>query len=171
MTRRPPRSTRVRSSAASDVYKRQGGGTPTYYTPADLERLHRGLLDQFELDPEAEVGLEVDPRVTSREHLEALRGLGFNRVSLGVQDLDPQVQDLIGRHQTWEQTDSLHRAARDLGYASINMDLIYGLPGQTEATYSETLDRVLELRPDRLAVYSFAYVPWVRPNQKRIDLS
>ncbi|HZJ48471.1 MAG TPA: oxygen-independent coproporphyrinogen III oxidase, partial [Acidimicrobiia bacterium] len=146
-----------------------GGGTPTYYTPADLERLHRGLLDQFELDPEAEVGLEVDPRVTSREHLEALRGLGFNRVSLGVQDLDPQVQDLIGRHQTWEQTDSLHRAARDLGYASINMDLIYGLPGQTEATYSETLDRVLELRPDRLAVYSFAYVPWVRPNQKRID--
>ncbi|NOY55824.1 MAG: oxygen-independent coproporphyrinogen III oxidase [Actinobacteria bacterium] len=146
-----------------------GGGTPTYYTPEDLERLHRGLLDRFELDPAAEVALEVDPRVTSRAHLEVLRGLGFNRISLGVQDLDPRVQDMIGRHQTWEQTQSLHLSARELGYESINVDLIYGLPGQTEATYSKTLEGILELRPDRLAVYSFAYVPWVRPNQKRID--
>ncbi len=146
-----------------------GGGTPTYYTPDDLGRLHRGLLEHFELDPGAEVGIEVDPRVTTVEHLDALRASGFNRISLGVQDLDPQVQDMIGRHQTWEQTDRLHRAARDLGYPSINMDLIYGLPGQTEATWAETLDQVLEMRPDRLAVYSFAYVPWVRPNQKRID--
>jgi oxygen-independent coproporphyrinogen-3 oxidase len=146
-----------------------GGGTPTYYRPEDLERLHRGLLSEFELDPAAEVSLEVDPRVTSRAHLEVLRNLGFNRVSLGVQDLDPRVQDMIGRHQTWDQTRTLYADARDLGYESINMDLIYGLPGQTESTYAETLDRVLELRPDRLAVYSFAYVPWVRPNQKRID--
>ncbi|MEN8113425.1 MAG: oxygen-independent coproporphyrinogen III oxidase [Actinomycetota bacterium] len=146
-----------------------GGGTPTYYTPEDLARFHRALLDRFELAPDAEVSLEVDPRVTTAEHLTILRDLGFNRLSMGVQDVDPVVQDLIGRHQTWEQTRDLHVHARELGYESINHDLIYGLPGQTTLSFAETLDRVLELRPDRLAVYSFAYVPWVKPNQRRID--
>ena len=102
---------------------------------------------------------------------QTLRELGFNRLSLGVQDLDPTVQELIGRNQTWEETRSLYDEARRLGFESINIDLIYGLPGQDLGTMGATLERTLEMRPDRLAVYSFAYVPWVKPNQKRIDES
>ncbi|MEX0825844.1 MAG: oxygen-independent coproporphyrinogen III oxidase [Acidimicrobiia bacterium] len=146
-----------------------GGGTPTHHPPAVLQALHERLLDHFELDPVAEVAVEVDPRVTSDAHLDTLRELGFNRLSLGVQDLDPGVQDLIGRGQTLEQTEHLYREARRLGFPSINFDLIYGLPGQSEETFTRTLAAVVEMRPDRLAVYSFAFVPWMRPHQKRID--
>ncbi|MFA5786378.1 MAG: oxygen-independent coproporphyrinogen III oxidase [Actinomycetota bacterium] len=146
-----------------------GGGTPTYYSPGDLARLHKAILRRFEPAPGAEVALEVDPRVTTVEHLEALRELGFNRLSLGVQDCDAVVQDLIGRHQSWEQTHRFFESARSLGFSSINVDLIYGLPGQSEASFADTIEKMVGLRPDRLAVYSFAYVPWVRPNQKRID--
>jgi len=146
-----------------------GGGTPTFYSPAELIELHGQLLSSFELAPGAEVALEVDPRITTEEHLSTLRELGFNRVSMGVQDTDEEVQDLIGRNQTWEQTSSLHEVARRLGYSSINMDLIYGLPGQNERSFDHSLEQVIGLRPDRLAVYSFALVPWMRPHQKRID--
>ena len=148
-----------------------GGGTPTYYSADDLAKLHHALLKHFTLAPDAEVALEVDPRVTTPAHLEMLRNLGFNRLSLGVQDLDPTVQEMIGRNQTWEETKSLYDEARRLGFESINIDLIYGLPGQNLATMGATLDRTIEMLPDRLAVYSFAYVPWVKPNQKRIDQS
>jgi oxygen-independent coproporphyrinogen-3 oxidase len=148
-----------------------GGGTPTFYSPAALADLHTELLSEFELAPGAEVALEVDPRTTTDEHLVTLRELGFNRISMGVQDADDVVQDLIGRHQTWEQTASLNATARRLGYRSINFDLIYGLPGQDEASFARALDLVIGLRPDRLAVYSFALVPWMRPHQKRIDSS
>ena len=146
-----------------------GGGTPTFHSPDVLADLHGQLLSAFELEPGAEVAIEVDPRVTTEEHLVTLQDVGFNRISMGVQDVDAVVQDLIGRHQTWEQTASLHEAARRLGYQSINMDLIYGLPGQDEQTFARSLESVISLRPDRLAVYSFAYVPWMRPHQKRID--
>jgi oxygen-independent coproporphyrinogen III oxidase len=146
-----------------------GGGTPTHHAPTTLVRLHHDLLSQFELAPGAEVALEVDPRVTTEEHLSTLREIGFNRISMGVQDIDERVQDLIGRHQTWEQTAALHETARQLGYVSINIDLIYGLPGQDEVSFARSLDSVIGLRPDRLAVYSFALVPWMRPHQKRID--
>ena len=146
-----------------------GGGTPTYYSPDDLARLHRSILEHFTLADDAEVALEVDPRVTTSDHLAMLKELGFNRLSLGVQDFDPGVQDAIGRHQTMEETLDLYREARDLGFTSINVDLIYGLPEQTVASFGTTMDEILEMRPDRLAVYSFAYVPWVKPNQKRID--
>ncbi len=146
-----------------------GGGTPTHYTPDVLVELHRRLLRRFELAPDAEVAIEVDPRVTTTAHLEALVGVGFNRISLGVQDLDPEVQRLIGRNQTEEQTVALYQDARRLGFESINLDLIYGLPGQDEKTMKRTLDTVLLLRPDRLAVYSFAFVPWMRPHQRRLD--
>lgn len=148
-----------------------GGGTPTYHSPEVLAELHARLLETFELTPDAEVAIEVDPRVTTVDHLEMLAETGFNRVSLGVQDLDPGVQELIGRHQTEEQTIGLYESARELGFDSVNLDLIYGLPGQDTRTLRKTLDRVLELRPDRLAVYSFAYVPWIRPHQKRIEPS
>lgn len=146
-----------------------GGGTPTYYSPDDLAKLHAALLAMFDIAPDAEVAIEVDPRVTTVEHLEVLRGLGFNRLSMGIQDFDTTVQDLIGRHQTVEQAVELHAAARSLGFESINFDLIYGLPGQTEESFANTLDKVAELMPDRLAVYSFAFLPSMQTQQSRID--
>lgn len=145
-----------------------GGGTPTYYPAATLARLHRSLTRWFDVQPGAEIAAEVDPRVTTREHLETMWDLGFNRLSFGVQDLNPIVQQRIGRGQTAEETVELYEIAREIGYPSINLDLIYGLPGQTESTMSTTLDTVTALRPERLAVYSFAYVPWMRPHQRRI---
>lgn len=146
-----------------------GGGTPTHYSPEVMVELHTALTRRFNMAPEAELAIEVDPRVTTTEHLEALAPLGFNRISLGVQDLNAEVQRLIGRNQTKEETVSLYWDARRLGFSSINLDLIYGLPGQDESTLTETLDTVIELRPDRLAVYSFAFVPWMRPHQKRLE--
>ena len=147
-----------------------GGGTPTYLEPAQLEQLFRLVTRHFELLPDSERAIEVDPRVTTTAHLEALAGLGFNRLSFGVQDFTPEVQAAIGRGQTFEQTKTLMESARRVGFADgINLDLVYGLPLQTEATFRASLDLVTDLRPDRLAIYSFAFVPWIRPNQKKID--
>lgn len=146
-----------------------GGGTPTSYEPAQMRHLFAALSAEFEILPGAEVAVEVDPRVTTPEHLDTLAELGFDRVSMGVQDLDPEVQRLIGRHQTVDQTVTLFEQARSLGFRSINLDLIHGLPGQDEATMAATLEAVVAMRPDRLAVYPFAFVPWMRPHQRRID--
>jgi len=146
-----------------------GGGTPTHHSPDTLSRIHRELTSRFNLADDAELAIEVDPRVTTTDHLEMLAGAGFNRLSLGVQDLDPDVQAMIGRNQTQEQTVSRYGQARQLGFSSINFDLVYGLPGQDEASLRRTLDTVIGLRPDRLAVYSYAHVPWMRPHQRRID--
>jgi len=147
-----------------------GGGTPTYLEPDQLETLFASVASRFELLPDAEVAIEVDPRVTTREHLETLARLGFNRLSFGVQDFTPAVQEAIGRGQTFEQTRDLMGAAREVGFREgINLDLVYGLPHQSESTFRDSMEKVASLRPDRLAIYSFAYVPWIRPNQKRID--
>lgn len=146
-----------------------GGGTPTVYAPDDLRRLHRALVARFELLPGAEAAVEVDPRITTSEHLDTLADLGFDRVSMGVQDLDAKVQRLIDRHQTVDQTVRLYEQARALGFRSVNLDLIHGLPGQDESTMAATLEMVVAMRPDRLAVYPFAFVPWMRPHQRRID--
>jgi oxygen-independent coproporphyrinogen-3 oxidase len=146
-----------------------GGGTPTFHSPDELVALHTALLEHFDIAGDAEVAIEVDPRETTTEHLEVLRGLGFNRLSMGVQDVDPAVQELIGRHQTWDQTAATHETARRLGYDSVNVDLIYGLPGQDEASFATTLERIVGLGPDRLAVYSFAHVPHIARHQRRID--
>ncbi len=146
-----------------------GGGTPTHHPPEDLRRLHGVVTDLFSFADGAELAVEVDPRVTTLAHLETLADLGFDRISMGVQDLDPTVQAKIGRNQTVDQTETLYRAARRIGFTSINFDLVYGLPGQTEESLTRTLDTVVALRPDRLAVYSFAYVPWMRPHQRRLD--
>jgi oxygen-independent coproporphyrinogen III oxidase len=145
-----------------------GGGTPTYHRPDELVALHQGLLEHFTVAPGAEVSIEVDPRVTTPEHLATLAELGFNRISMGVQDVDPEVQRLIGRNQDWEATVELFGLARQNGLASINLDLIYGLPGQTEATFETTLAEVTRLRPDRVALYSFALVPWKASQQRRL---
>ena len=146
-----------------------GGGTPTYYTPQQLDGLLRHLLGHFTPLPGAELAVEADPRVTTAEHLDALADLGFNRISFGVQDLTPDVQAAINRVQSLEQTAHLVDHARSRGYRGINIDLIYGLPLQTVAGFERTVDAVIGLQPDRTAVYSFAFVPWVRGNQKRIE--
>lgn len=145
-----------------------GGGTPTYLTAGELERLARLVRGTFDLEPGAEMAIEIDPRVTSLEQLETLRALGFNRLSLGVQDFTPEVQRAVHRVQSFEQSATLVDAARGLGFRSINVDLIYGLPLQTPETFAASLDLVLRLRPERAAVYSYAHVPWLKVQQRRI---
>jgi oxygen-independent coproporphyrinogen-3 oxidase len=142
-----------------------GGGTPTYFTPENLLRLGRKFRQRFKFAPDAEMGVEIDPRVTTRDHLLALARIGFNRLSMGVQDFEPRVQVGINRVQSYEATRDLVRLARELGFPSVNMDLIFGLPFQTAESFSRTIDRVLEIGPDRLAVYSYANVPWMKKHQ------
>ena len=145
-----------------------GGGTPTYHSPAQLRRLLSHLMRFFRPVAGAELAVEVDPRVTSAAHLDTLSELGFNRLSLGVQDFTPAVQHVIDRVQTVEQTARLIEHARACGFGGINIDLIYGLPLQSLETFERTVDRVIELGADRAAVYSFAFVPWMRAHMKRI---
>jgi oxygen-independent coproporphyrinogen III oxidase len=142
-----------------------GGGTPTYLTPAQLEDLFEFARERFTFAPDAEIGLEVDPRVTSRAHLESLRKLGFNRLSMGIQDFQPKVQETIRRVQPYELTRDLILVARELGFESLSVDLIYGLPYQTAETFKATIDQVLTLQPDRVAMFSYAHVPWLRKQQ------
>ena len=158
-----------RASGRRVVQLHWGGGTPTYFPPALLERLGRSIRGRFDVAEDAELGVEVDPRVTTREHLETLASLGFNRLSMGVQDFDPRVQSAINRIQPFEATRELVRQARDLGFPSVNIDLIYGLPHQTPDSFHATIDRVLEIDPDRLAVYSYANVPWMKKHQSVLE--
>lgn len=147
-----------------------GGGTPTHYGPEQLERLFRAFTRHFTLTPDAEVAVEVDPRVTTFEHLDMLAGLGFNRLSMGVQDFTPEVQAIVERDQTYEETEALMAYARKIGFGEgINLDLIYGLPLQTVESFDANLDQVIALRPDRVAVYSFAYVPWLKGHQRKLE--
>jgi oxygen-independent coproporphyrinogen-3 oxidase len=156
----------------SVVQMQWGGGTPTYFSPDQLADLMARLRNHFDIAGEAEVAIEVDPRVTSHDHLDRLADLGFNRLSMGVQDLTPEVQKAITRNQTFEETVDLMDHARRVGFKEgINLDLIYGLPLQKLDTYRTNLDQILELRPDRVAVYSFAYIPWIRGHQKKLDES
>ncbi len=146
-----------------------GGGTPTYLAPEQLRRLFHTVSDAFPMVPGAEISIEVDPRVTSEGHVAALRECGFNRVSMGVQDFDPRVQQAVHRIQPVEQTRALVERARAEGFASVNFDLIYGLPYQTEQTFAATLDAVLALAPDRLALYSYAHVTWLAKQQRGFE--
>ncbi len=146
-----------------------GGGTPTHLSADELRALHRVLRESFSIDNDTAQAIEVDPRVTTEAHLAALADLGFARLSMGVQDFDADVQEHIGRRQPYEMTRACVDAARDLGFASINLDLIYGLPGQTRARFRRTLDRVAALRPERVAIYSYAHMPWLKANQRYID--
>lgn len=146
-----------------------GGGTPTYFTPAQLTDLLGHTLRHFLPAAGAELALEADPRVTTTGHIDALADLGFNRISFGVQDLTPAVQESINRVQSLEQTAELVAHARRRGYRGINVDLIYGLPLQTPESFERTVDSVIDLGVDRAAVYSFAFVPWVRGHQKKIE--
>ena len=147
-----------------------GGGTPTFLTPGEMESLFAKLTSRFTIEPGAEVAIEVDPRVTTTEQLEVLRRLGFNRVSMGVQDFTPEVQAAITRNQTEAETVTLVDTCRRLGFQSINIDLIYGLPLQTPETFVTNLEKVVRLRPERVAVYSYAHVPWLKANQRKTDV-
>ena len=142
-----------------------GGGTPTYLSPTQMEDLFGHTRERFTFADDAEIGIEVDPRVTSREHLETLRQLGFNRLSMGIQDFQPLVQETIHRVQPYEMTRDLIVAARELGFESLNIDLIYGLPYQTAESFADTIDQALTLAPDRVAMFSYAHVPWLKKQQ------
>lgn len=146
-----------------------GGGTPTWLDDKQMRRLWSGIQSSFTLLPHAEVAVELHPGITDVAKLQALRALGFNRLSMGVQDFDPDVQDAIGRVQSIHQTACLVSAARALGFESINFDLVYGLPKQRMETWLKTLDVIADLSPDRLAIYGFAYLPQQRPNQRKIS--
>ena len=146
-----------------------GGGTPSYLHPNLLRAVLDGVLRHFELDPDLECSIELDPRVTTPEHLDVLAEAGVNRVSLGVQDFDARVQSLIGRAQSVEQTEALVQGCRDRGIGQVNVDLVYGLPGQTLEGLLHTAQRVLDLGIDRVALYGYAHVPWMASNQRSID--
>jgi oxygen-independent coproporphyrinogen-3 oxidase len=142
-----------------------GGGTPTYLSPEQVEDLFTYTRERFSFAPDAEIGVEVDPRVTSPAHLRSLRKLGFNRLSMGVQDFKPEVQKAINRIQPFEQTRDLIALARELGFDSINVDLIYGLPYQTAESFAHTVQQVVGISPDRIAMFSYAHVPWLKKQQ------
>ena len=144
-----------------------GGGTPTFFSADNLQRMLEPILADTQISSgQFEASLEVDPRHTTREQLIALRSLGFTRISLGVQDFDPEVQRLVNREQPYEITKSITEVARELGYTSVNYDLIYGLPSQTLDSFRKTIEQTIQLRPDRIALYSFALVPWIKPAQR-----
>lgn len=145
-----------------------GGGTPTYLSPDQIRRLFGHLTQRFSLTAGAEISIEVDPCVTTHAHLDTLRELGFNRLSLGVQDFDPTTQAAVERIQGVDETGALMAHARTLGFGGVNIDLIYGLPHQHVASMDRTLSAVIDLNPDRLALYNFAYVPWISPHQTKI---
>ncbi len=144
-----------------------GGGTPTFLSPESLTLLLQPLFERVTYKGDVfDASVEVNPRVTNAEHLKALYEAGFTRVSMGVQDFDPTVQHLVNRIQPYEITQKLTEDAREMGYTSVNYDLIYGLPKQTPESIRKTADLTAELRPDRIALYSFAKVPWIKPAQR-----
>lgn len=144
-----------------------GGGTPTFFSPENLDQLISGILKEVEVCAEHDFSFEGHPANTSKQHLASLYELGFRRVSFGIQDFDPKVQDVINRYQTYEQVERAVREAREIGYSSVNFDLVYGLPFQKLDTIRDTIHKVIELKPDRLAFYSYAHVPWLKPGQRK----
>jgi len=144
-----------------------GGGTPTFFSAENLGLLISGILDYADIHPEAEFSFEAHPGNTTAAHLVTLYVLGFKRLSLGIQDFDPKVQLVINRIQSVEEVAAVTAQARRVGYNSINYDLIYGLPLQNAEGLADTIKAVLTLLPDRIAFYSYAHVPWVKPGQRR----
>jgi len=146
-----------------------GGGTPTFLKPDELRRLGEAIHSRFTFDEQAEISIEIDPRRLTKEHITALREVGFNRASIGVQDTNSEVQQAIHRIQPFEMNRDATEWLREAGFQSVNFDLIYGLPRQTLETFVKTLSDISKLNPDRLAVYSYAHVPWIKPSQKLLN--
>jgi oxygen-independent coproporphyrinogen-3 oxidase len=144
-----------------------GGGTPTFFSAENLRLLMDGIFAIADRHPEAEFSFEGHPGNTRKEHLDTLFQVGFKRLSLGIQDFDPRVQLIINRIQSYSEVEVATQEARDAGYTSVNYDVIYGLPLQNLEGLKETINAVLQLKPDRIAYYSYAHVPWVKPGQRR----
>jgi len=144
-----------------------GGGTPTFFSPKNLSRLTAGITNECVIPDDHEYSIEIHPNYTKKEHLEVLRDVGFTRISVGVQDFDPLVQYKINRVQTYQKTKEVVDWARELGYTNVNIDLVYGLPGQTVENVEQTMACVNQLTPDRIAFYSYAHVPWKSKGQRR----
>ncbi|SEI58166.1 oxygen-independent coproporphyrinogen-3 oxidase [Dyadobacter koreensis] len=144
-----------------------GGGTPTFFSPENLTNLIQGLLKNSNVHTKAQFSFEAHPGNTTDEHLQALYNVGFRRISIGVQDFNPLVLAVINRHQTYDQISRLTKKAREIGYTSVNYDIVYGLPFQKVCTMMETIMRVVQLRPDRIAFYSYAHIPWIKPGQRK----
>lgn len=145
-----------------------GGGTPTILSPADFTRLMTALRETFAVAADAELAIEIDPRTLTRDYAKTLAAAGINRVSLGVQDFDERVQRAVGRMQSFEQTARVADWLREAGISSINLDLMYGLPYQTESSVAASVGRALTLAPDRIAMFGYAHVPWMKRHQKLI---
>ena len=148
-----------------------GGGTPNYLSESEVNRALAMFRGAFNIAPDAEVSLEIDPRIATPEQVASLRAAGFNRISLGVQDFEESVQVAIGRRQGRERTLKVYQSCRDVGFPGVNVDLVYGLPGQTRESFANTLNEIIGLQPDRVACFSYAHVPWVRPRQNKVDTS
>ncbi|WP_338766681.1 oxygen-independent coproporphyrinogen III oxidase [Bernardetia sp. ABR2-2B] len=146
-----------------------GGGTPTFFSPKNLTRLITIFKSSCDVPVDTEWGFEGHPNNTTREHLQTLKELGFNRVSFGIQDFDENVQKIINRIQPYQKVVECVKNARELGFESINFDLVYGLPLQNIETIQNTLQKTLELRPSRLAFYGYAHIPWLKPSQKKLE--
>ncbi len=143
-----------------------GGGTPNFVQPEELSAIMTKIREHFKIIPDAEIAIEMHPRTSTNAFCDNLKREGFNRISLGVQDFNDDVQRLINRFQTYDVTRDMVTYLRGLGFVNFNLDLVYGLPGQKLELFQDTLEKTLSLKPDRLAVYSYAHVPWVRPVQR-----
>lgn len=144
-----------------------GGGTPTYFSPYELEKFYNVIKESFNLAKGCEIGIEIDPRVTTSEHLKVLSRLGFNRLSMGIQDFDLNVQQAINRIQPYKETKEIFALAREYGFNSINVDLIYGLPFQTKDSFSSTINLILQLNPERIALFHYAHLPQLLNHQAK----
>ncbi len=145
-----------------------GGGSPTFLSDDELAHLMDVLRESFDIAPDAELSIEIDPRTVNEVRLRRLARMGFDRLSFGVQDFDPEVQKAVHREQPFESVRTLIEQAREIGYTSINTDLIYGLPRQTATSFARTVAQMSELRPDRIALYAYAHLPERFPPQRRI---
>lgn len=143
-----------------------GGGTPNFLLPEEILHMGHIISSHFDLASGMEAGVELDPRSLTKEHVDAFQKAGFNRASIGVQDNNPKVQKAVHRIQPREQTEQAFHWLRNAGFKSVNIDLIYGLPHQTVTSFEQTLEDVLSLKPDRIAVFSYAHVPWIKPAQR-----
>jgi oxygen-independent coproporphyrinogen-3 oxidase len=145
-----------------------GGGTPSHLFPHEIRDIGGYITSSFTFDPDVEASVEIDPRGLTREHMVAFREIGFTRTSFGVQDFNPDVQEAINRVQSEEITRQTVAWARELGFNSINLDLIYGLPYQSVESFADTVEKIIDISPNRVAVFNYAHVPWLKKHQNVI---
>lgn len=144
-----------------------GGGTPTFFSPSNLYTLISSIFKDNAIHPQFQGSIEIHPHFSKLEHLKVLKELHFDRISIGIQDFDKKVQIAINRTQEYDEVKRLTDVARQLSYKSINYDLVYGLPFQSRQGLSDTLDKVIAIKPDRIAFYSYAHVPWIKASQRK----